>query len=82
MPRLNLDALLYCLAWAALALAGWHVGGLKAGLLLTAGLFLIVMPVSALVLSRSGNFAAERSIRWGILAIAALAVLSFSDLVR
>ena len=82
MPRFNLDALLYCLAWAALALAGWHVGGLKAGLLLTAGLFLIVMPVSALVLSRSGNFAAERSIRWGILAIAALALLSFSDLFR
>ena len=82
MPRLNLDALLYCLAWAALALVGWHVGGLKVGLLLTAGLFLIVMPVSALVLSRSGNFAAERTIRWGILAIAALALLSFSDLVR
>ena len=79
MRRINLDALLYCLAWAALALAGWHVGGLKAGLLLSAGLFLIVMPVSALVLSRTGNFKTERAVRWGILILAALALLSFSD---
>ena len=80
MRRFNLDAFLYCLAWAALALAGWHVGGLKAGLLLTAGLFLIVMPTSALVLSRTGNFKMERAIRWSILVAAALVLLSFSDL--
>ena len=80
MRRFNLDALLYCLAWVALALAGWHVGGLKAGLLLSAGLFLIVMPTSALVLSRTGNFKTERAIRWGILVAAGLMLLSFSDL--
>jgi hypothetical protein len=80
LRRFNLDAFLYCLAWAALAIAGWNVGGLTAGLLLTAGLFLIVMPTSALVLSRTGNFATERAIRWGILVVAALVLLSFSDL--
>ena len=80
MRRFNLDAFLFCLAWALLAIAGWNVGGLKAGLLLTAGLFLVVMPISALVLSRTGNFGTERTIRWGILALAALALLSFSDL--
>ena len=80
MRRINLDALLYCLAWAALAIAGWHVGGLRAGLLLSAGLFLIVMPTSALVLSRTGNFRMERAIRWSILLAAGVVLLSFSDL--
>ena len=80
MRRINLDALLYCLAWAALALAGWHVRGLKAVLLLSAGLFPIVMPTSALVLSRTGNFKMERAIRWSILVAAGLVLLSFSDL--
>ena len=50
------------------------------GLLLTAGLFLIVMPTSALLLTRTGNFALERGVRWGILAVAAIALLSFVDL--
>lgn len=82
MHRFNLDAFLYCLAWAALAMAGWNVGGLRVGLLFSAGLFLIVMPTSALILTRTGNFKAERSVRWGILAMAALALLSFSDLAQ
>jgi hypothetical protein len=76
------DALAYCIAWAALAFAGWHFSGLAAGLLLSAGLFLIVMPTSALVLSRTGNFRLERGIRWGILGLAALALLSLVDLAR
>ena len=76
------DALAYCIAWAALAFAGWHFSGLAAGLLLSVGLFLIVMPTSALVLTRTGNFQLERGIRWGILAVAALALLSFLDLAR
>ena len=80
MRRLNVDALIFCIAWAALAILGWRVAGLHAGLLLSVGLFLIVMPSSALVLSRSGNFALERGIRWSILAVAALALLSFADL--
>ncbi len=80
MRRFNLDALLYCVAWAALAVLGWHLGGLRAGLLLSVGLFLIVMPVSAIILSRTGKFGLERGVRWGILAVAALALLSFADL--
>ena len=74
------DALAYCIAWAALAFAGWHFSGLVAGLLLTAGLFLIVMPTSALLLTRTGNFVLERSVRWGILAVAAIILFSYLDL--
>jgi hypothetical protein len=76
------DALAYCIAWAALAFAGWHFSGLAAGLLLSAGLFLIVMPTSALILTRTGNFVLERGVRWGILVVAGLALLSFVDLAR
>ena len=74
------DALAYCIAWAALAFAGWHYSGLTAGMLLSVGLFLIVMPASALLLSRTGNFALERGVRWGILMVAALALASAVDL--
>ena len=80
MRRLNIDALIYCLVWAALAIAGWKLVDHRAGLLLSVGLFLIVMPTSAFVLSRTGNFNLERGIRWGILALAALALFSFADL--
>ena len=80
MRSLNLDALLYCLAWAALAIAGWRVGGVRVGLLVTAGLFAIVMPTTALVLSRTGSFQKERIVRWTILAIAGVALLSYWDL--
>lgn len=80
MRRLNIDALIYCLAWAALAILGWKLVDHRAGLLLSVGLFLIVMPTSAMILSRTGSFALERGIRWGILAVAALALFSFADL--
>lgn len=79
MPRLNLDALAYCILWAALAIFGWRVGGLKIGLLLSVGLFLLVMPSSALILSRTGSFAAERTVRWGLLVAAGLLLASYSD---
>jgi hypothetical protein len=81
LPRLNLDALAYCVLWAVLAVLGWRVGGLKVGLLLSVGLFLLVMPTSALVLARTGNFTAERTLRWGLLAAAALLLASYADLV-
>ena len=80
LPRFNADALIYCIAWAALAIIGWDVGGMRAGLLLSVGLFLIVMPTSAVVLSRTGSFRLERGIRWGILVVAALALFSFADI--
>ena len=80
LPRLNLDALAYCILWAALAVVGWRVGGLKVGLLLSVGLFLLVMPSSAFVLARTGNFTAERTLRWGLLVAAALLLASYADL--
>lgn len=78
--RLHLEALAYCILWAALAVFGWDRLGLKAGLLLSVGLFLIVMPASALILSRTGNFALERGVRWSMLLVSALVTLSLADL--
>ena len=80
LPRLNLDALAYCILWAGLAVVGWRIGGLKTGLLLSVGLFLLIMPLSALVLTRTGSFKAERTVRWGLLAAAALMLASYADL--
>ena len=80
MPKIYPEALLYCILWTALALAGFHFLGLKAGLALSVGLFLIVMPTSALILVRTGNFRLERGIRWAILAVAALILFSLADL--
>jgi hypothetical protein len=80
MPKLYPEALAYCILWTGLAVAGFLLAGWQAGALLSVGLFVIVMPTSALVLTRSGNFAAERAVRWGILAAAALALLAFLDL--
>jgi hypothetical protein len=74
------EAILYCLLWVALALFGLDRLGWKAGLALSIGLFLIVMPASAITLSRTGNFALERGIRWGILVVAALILFSLVDL--
>lgn len=74
------EAILYCLLWVALALFGLDRLGWKAGLALSIGLFLIVMPASAITLSRTGNFALERGIRWGILAVAAIILFSLADL--
>ena len=82
MRRFNLDAFLYCAAWATLAILGSQFGGLYAGVLLSAGLFVIVMPVSAVVLTRTGSFKKERVVRWTILAVGALALLSYSDLTQ
>ena len=80
MRKLNLEALVYSIVWGVLAVIGWRVAGLKAGILLSVGLFLVVMPTSAIVLSKTGNFSLERGIRWGILALAALVLFSFADL--
>ncbi len=79
MRRLNLDALIYCIVWAAVAVFAWNWVGHRAGLLASVGLFLIVMPTSAILLSRTGNFRLERGVRWAILGTAALALLAFAD---
>ena len=80
MPKLYPEALLFCLLWAALAIYGGLELGWKAGAALTLGLFVLIMPTSALILSRTGSFQAERAVRWGILAAAAIVLLSTIDL--
>ena len=80
MPKIYPEALAYCIFWAALAVAGFVRVDWKAGALLSVGLFLVVMPSSALILSRTGNFAVERGVRWGILVVAALILFAFIDL--
>ena len=82
MPKLYPEALLFCILWAALAVAGFALIGWEAGALLSVGLFMIIMPSSALILTRTGNFAAERIVRWGILAAAAIILASAVDLLR
>jgi len=80
MPRLYPEALLFCAIWAALAIWGGLELGWKAGAALTLGLFILIMPTSALVLSRTGSFSLERGIRWGILAAAAIVLVAMVDL--
>ena len=80
MPKIYPEALLYCVLWVALALFGLDRLGWQAGLALSFGLFLLVLPSSALILSRTGNFALERGVRWAILAAACLVLLSLVDL--
>ena len=80
MPRLYPEALLFCAAWAGLAIYGGLELGWKAGAALTLGLFILIMPTSALILSRTGSFRLERGVRWGILASAAAVLLSVADL--
>ena len=79
MPRYP-EALLFCILWVALAFLGWYWFDWKAALALSVGLFLIIMPASALTLSRTGNFAVERAVRWSILTVAALVVLTASQI--
>jgi uncharacterized protein (DUF58 family) len=75
----HLEALAYCILWAALALFALDRLGWKAGMALSLGLFLVVMPASALILTRTGNFSAERTVRWGILAAAAIILMMVLD---
>jgi hypothetical protein len=80
MPKLYPEALAFCILWSLLAVWGWSMLGLTAGLLLSVGLFAIIMPTSAIVLTRTSNFGLERAVRWGILLLAALATFSAVDL--
>ena len=80
MPKLYPEALAFCIVWSLLAVWGWSALGLKAGLLLSVGLFLVIMPSSAFILSRTSNFGLEKAVRWAILLMAALVVFSAVDL--
>ena len=77
MPRLHVEALIFCCAWAALALGGGLLAGWQAGAALSVGLLLVIMPTSTLVLTRTDSFAIERWVRWGILVVAGFALLAY-----
>jgi hypothetical protein len=74
MPKLHAEPLLFCLAWAALAVAAGMMASLWAGILFSAGLAIVLMPLSATVIAKTENFALERQVRWGLLVLAALAL--------
>jgi hypothetical protein len=73
MPKLHAEALIFCLAWAALAVLAFARAGYLAGAVMSVGLLVLIMPVSSLILDKTGDFAKERMARWGILIAAALA---------
>ena len=72
MPKLHAEALIFCLAWAALAVFAFLRAGYVAGSVMSVGLLILIMPVSSLILDRTGDFAKERMARWGVLVLAAL----------
>lgn len=74
----HVEALIFSILWVALAVAGASLFDWRVGLLLSVGLFLLIMPASALVLTRTGDFAKERAVRWGIFGIAAAATFIFA----
>lgn len=74
MSKLRLEPLAFCFAWALLAFAASVLGGTWAGLVVALGLLTILMPTSAIILTRYEDEALERQVRWGILVIAALAL--------
>jgi len=73
MPKLHPEPMLFCLAWAALAIWG-GMTSIWLGILLSGGLAVVLMPVSAAIISKRDDPVLERQVRWGILAIAALAL--------
>lgn len=74
MPRLHPEPMIFCLAWAALAFTAAITASVWVGILFSAGLAIVLMPLSATIISKTGNFALERQIRWGLLVLAALAL--------
>ena len=74
MPKLYPEPLLFCLAWAALAIAAGIMASIWMGVLFSAGLALILMPLSATIITKTENMALERQVRWGLLVLAALAL--------
>ena len=72
--RLYPEPLLFCLAWAALAISAGMLASIWMGILFSAGLALILMPLSATIITRTENLTLERQARWGLLVLAALAL--------
>jgi len=81
MPKIYPEPLLFCLAWAALALTAGFMASIWMGILFSAGLALILMPLTATIVTKTGDFTLERQVRWGLLVVAALGLtvwLNFS----
>jgi len=74
MPKLHVEPLIFCLAWAGLAIAAAIMASIWTGILFSAGLAIILMPLSATIVSKTENLALERQVRWGLLVLAALAL--------
>jgi hypothetical protein len=74
MPKIYPEPLLFCLAWAALAITAGIMASIWMGILFSAGLALILMPLTATIVTRTGDFMLERQVRWGLLVVAALAL--------
>jgi hypothetical protein len=77
MPKLHAEPLIFCFAWAALAIAAAVMASIWTGILFSAGLAIVLMPLSATIISRTENLALERQARWGLLALAALALAAW-----
>ena len=72
MPKLRLEPLTFCFCWILLAVAASVYGGTWAGLAVALGLLLVLMPTSAIILSKYEDEILERQVRWGLLVIAGL----------
>jgi hypothetical protein len=77
MTRLHPEPLLFCAAWAALAIAGGIWGSWWIAVLLSFGLLLLISAASLQILTRTEDMKLERQVRWGILAVAALGLLAW-----
>ncbi|WP_114954550.1 hypothetical protein [Sphingosinicella terrae] len=77
MPRLHIEALLFCLAWAALAVCGGLLAGWRTGALLSVGLLVVIMPISSVIVTRVESENVERAVRWGLLAAAGIGLLAY-----
>ena len=75
MPRLHPEALLFCAAWAALAIAGGYWVDWWVGVALSLGLLVLISAASLQILAQSEDPNLERQVRWGILVVAALALV-------
>ena len=73
--RLHPEPLLFCVAWAALAFAGAIYGDWWVGVLLSVGLLVVISAATLQVISQTDDPAMERQVRWGILMVAALALV-------
>jgi hypothetical protein len=80
MPRFHAEPLLFCLAWAALAIAGGIYGSWWIGVLLSVGMLILVSASSLQILSRTEDPALERQVRWGILLAATAGLFAYLNL--